>query len=254
MADSCKVHTNIWSYNVVQHLCYTMQACHGRIHFLWGHIVHITSTDKAFHHDNIPSATDTRKLFSTFKSLLIPSPLPPATSLTTDTFAAFFTDKVAAINSQFSDLPTQTLLHSFFIWTSLNLLLLVFHLPLSQRTRFLSFLQTGSHSISCPLDPILSSPSFYRAQLLLDPCDSNHTCGQCFTDYGYISSPPSNKLTYHCCSKTLCSLPFVDNYGPVSFLSSLNILNKLSSKRSQNFSQHNLFDSEQPGFKSGHST
>lgn len=115
MADSCKVHTNIWSYNVVQHLCYTMQACHGRIHFLWGHIVHITSTDKAFHHDNIPSATDTRKLFSTFKSLLIPSPLPPATSLTTDTFPAFFTDKVAANSSQFSDLPTQTLLHSFFI-------------------------------------------------------------------------------------------------------------------------------------------
>ena len=64
------------------------------------------SIKKAFYIDKIHSTTDTRKLFSTFKTLLNPPPPPPATNLTTDTFASFFTDKVAAISKQLTEMPT----------------------------------------------------------------------------------------------------------------------------------------------------
>lgn len=46
------------------------------------------------YHDKINSATDTWKLFSTFKSLHYPSPPSPANSLPADVFASHFTYKV----------------------------------------------------------------------------------------------------------------------------------------------------------------
>src|SRR4029434_2607857 len=58
----------------------------------------ITAAKKTFFNDK------TRKLFSTFKTLLFPPPPPPATNLTADNFASFFTEKVAAIGKQFDQL------------------------------------------------------------------------------------------------------------------------------------------------------
>ena len=64
----------------------------------------ITAAKKTFFNDKINGATDARKLFSTFKTLLYPPPPPPATNLTADNFASFFTEKVAAIGKQFDQL------------------------------------------------------------------------------------------------------------------------------------------------------
>src|SRR4029434_109718 len=63
-----------------------------------------TAAKKTFFNDKINGATDARKLFSTFKTLLYPPPPPPATNLTADNFASFFTEKVAAIGKQFDQL------------------------------------------------------------------------------------------------------------------------------------------------------
>ena len=59
----------------------------------------ITAAEKTFYKDKINSATE---LFFIFKTLLYPP--PPATNLTADTFASFFTEKVAAIRNQFNQL------------------------------------------------------------------------------------------------------------------------------------------------------
>ena len=53
----------------------------------------VTAAKKDFYNDEIHSATDSHKLFFDFKSLLLTSPPPPATNLTADKFASFFTDK-----------------------------------------------------------------------------------------------------------------------------------------------------------------
>jgi len=66
----------------------------------------VTDAKKSFYIDKIHSTTDTPKLFYTFKTLLTLPLLPPATNLTADTFASFFTDKMAAISKQFTELPT----------------------------------------------------------------------------------------------------------------------------------------------------
>src|SRR4029434_8817292 len=44
----------------------------------------ISAAKKTFFNDKINGATDARKLFSTFKTLLYPPPPPPATNLTAD--------------------------------------------------------------------------------------------------------------------------------------------------------------------------
>ena len=62
----------------------------------------ITSAKIMFYQQKIDNAKDSRQLFSTFKSLLHPPPLPPTTSLVADDFASFFLNKVANISAQFT--------------------------------------------------------------------------------------------------------------------------------------------------------
>ncbi|KAL7830349.1 hypothetical protein SRHO_G00314760 [Serrasalmus rhombeus] len=61
----------------------------------------LTTPKAEFYHSKINSLTDSRKLFATFNTLL--NPPPPATCLTADALTSFFTGKVAAISSQFTD-------------------------------------------------------------------------------------------------------------------------------------------------------
>ncbi|KAL7872230.1 hypothetical protein SRHO_G00072130 [Serrasalmus rhombeus] len=63
----------------------------------------LTTAKAEFYHSKINSLTDSRKLFATFNTLLNPPPPPLVTCLTADALASFFTGKVAAINSQFTD-------------------------------------------------------------------------------------------------------------------------------------------------------
>uniref|UniRef100_A0A3Q1J0I9 C-type lectin domain-containing protein n=1 Tax=Anabas testudineus TaxID=64144 RepID=A0A3Q1J0I9_ANATE len=62
----------------------------------------VTRAKTEYYQDKLSNTTDTRKLFSTFKSLLYPPPPSPPTCLTPDDFASFFTNNVAAITSQFA--------------------------------------------------------------------------------------------------------------------------------------------------------
>lgn len=66
----------------------------------------VTTAKKAYYNEKISNTTDSRKLFSTFKSLLNPPPPPAAADLNPDNFATFFTEKVANISKQFSDPPS----------------------------------------------------------------------------------------------------------------------------------------------------
>ena len=53
------------------------------------------------------SASNSRKLFSLFSSLLTPPPPPPLSSLTADYFATYFTKKVKNIRPSFTPMPIQ---------------------------------------------------------------------------------------------------------------------------------------------------
>src|SRR4029434_2438191 len=106
----------------------------------------ITAAKKTFFNDKINGATDARKLFSTFKTLLYPPLPPPATNLTADTFASFFTEKVAAIGKQLNQLsppPKGTTIH-FSLFPSF--------IPLSESE--VSKILTGSRPTTCRLDPL----------------------------------------------------------------------------------------------------
>src|SRR4029434_9383993 len=106
----------------------------------------ITAAKKTFFNDKINGATDARKLFSVFKTLLYPPPPPPATNLTADNFASFFTEKLAAIGKQFNQLspPPKGKTVNGSLFPSFT------HLTESEVSKIL----TGSRPTTCPLDPI----------------------------------------------------------------------------------------------------
>src|SRR4029434_1706619 len=106
----------------------------------------ITAAKKTFFNDKINGATDARKLFSTFKTLLYPPPPPPATNLTADAFASFFTEKVAAIRKQFGQLSLPPK------GTTVNGSSFPSFIPLTESE--VSKILTGSRPTTCPLDPI----------------------------------------------------------------------------------------------------
>lgn len=98
---------------------------------------------------------------------------------------SIFTDKVAAINSQFSDSPTQRLSH-----TSSELLPLSFSKPTASYYSFTSFSEDevskfiSSHPTSCPVNPFPKFPTLLHA---IAPTIVTATGrGQCFINYGYI--------------------------------------------------------------------
>ncbi len=67
-------------------------------------------TAKSSHfHNKINSAPNMHNFFRTFNSLLCPPSPPPTTSMTTDDFVTFFTDKTRTISWQFSPPHTQDL-------------------------------------------------------------------------------------------------------------------------------------------------
>src|SRR4029434_1709823 len=104
----------------------------------------ITAAKKTFFNDKINGATDARKLFSTFKTLLYPP--PPATNLTADNFASFFTEKVAAIGKQFDQLSPPPK------GATVNGSSFLSFIPLSE-----SEILTGSRPPTCPRDPTPSN-------------------------------------------------------------------------------------------------
>ena len=207
----------------------------------------VTAAKKAFYHDKINNATDTKKLFSTFKSLLNPPPPPPPTNLTADTFAAFFTNKVAAISSQFSNQSTQvpspslsTPTASFSSFT-----------PLSEAE--VSKLLTDSRPTSCLLDPIPTT--LLQAITPTIVTATTHVVNASLTRGTFPTAFKQAQVTPLLKKPSLAPTQ-VENYRPVSLLPFLSkAIERAVFKQVTGFlTQNNLLDSNQSGFRSGHST
>ncbi|KAK1785744.1 hypothetical protein P4O66_003102 [Electrophorus voltai] len=120
----------------------------------------VRSAKSSYYRENFKSsASDPRKLFTIFPSLLNPSPPPPSSSLTPEDFITFFDEKVAAIRQSFSSVPTPpTNGHSP---TSNSL---TSFSPLSRD----EILLTSSNPTTCLLDPIPSA-MFQTIKQVHDP-------------------------------------------------------------------------------------
>ncbi|XP_049330258.1 uncharacterized protein LOC111194348, partial [Astyanax mexicanus] len=207
----------------------------------------VTAAKSSFYKRKLEeSASDPRKLFTIFSSLLNPPTPQPPTTLSPDDFVNFFKEKVANIRQSFppaSNLPTKLYLpHS----TSLS------HFSLLSTDEILHLLHSNNPT-TCPLDPLPSSLFQTIAPDLLPFI--THIINTSLSS-GHVPSTFKTARVVPILKKpTLDSLD-VGNYRPVSLLSFLSkvleraVYNQLSLFLTQN----NLQDPNQSGFKPAHST
>ncbi|KAK2899414.1 hypothetical protein Q8A73_012543 [Channa argus] len=198
-----------------------------------------------YYQEKLSNTSDTRKLFSTFKSLIYPPSPPPSTSLTADNFSDFFNNKVAAISSQFS--PPDDDIHL----TSSNTALLSSFAILTEDD--VSTLLLSNHPTTCTLDPIPSTLLQAVAPALMPAItqviNTSLKTGTFPTSFKQALITPLLK-------KPSLDPSVVENYRPVSLLPFLAktmeqaVFNQLSDFLSKN----NLLNVNQSGFKRGHAT
>ncbi len=184
-------------------------------------------------------------LFKTFFSLLCPPPPPPSSTLTADDFGTFFINKTTNLTAQFS--TPQSVKHIL----PANINSFTYFSPLSEAE--ISKLILSSHPTTCPLDPIPShllqaiSPAVVPA-LTHIVNTSLHT--------GIF--PSAFKLAHitPLLKKPTLNPTLLGNYRPVSLLPFIAktlervVFNQVTAFLTQN----NLLDSNQSGYRSGHST
>uniref|UniRef100_A0A673XCE1 Reverse transcriptase domain-containing protein n=1 Tax=Salmo trutta TaxID=8032 RepID=A0A673XCE1_SALTR len=202
----------------------------------------VSAAKATFYHSKFQaSASNPRKLFATFSSLLNPPP-----SLSADDFVNHFEKKVDDIRSLFAKSnDTAGPAH-----TALPCALTSFS-PLSPDE--ISRLVTAGRPTTCPLDPIPSSLlqtiSGDLLPYLTSLINSSLTTG-------YVPSVFKRARVAPLLKKPTLDPSNVNNYRPVSLLSFLSktleraVLGQLSCYLSQN----DLLDPNQSGFKTGHST
>uniref|UniRef100_A0A8C1RWH7 Reverse transcriptase domain-containing protein n=1 Tax=Cyprinus carpio TaxID=7962 RepID=A0A8C1RWH7_CYPCA len=199
----------------------------------------------SYYHDKINNCCDARTLFKTFSSLLNPPPPPPQSTLTADDFAVFFTNKTRTISDQFStpqteDNFTTTNAHSFSSFS-----------PLSETD--VSKLILSSHPTTCPLDPIpthlLQAISSSVIPSLTHIINSSLHSGTFPSAFKQARVSPLLK-------KPSLNPALLENYRPVSLLPFIakTLERAVFNQLSMFLVQNNLLDSNQSGFKSGHST
>ncbi|KAM9513480.1 uncharacterized protein ACWYII_046907 isoform 1-T1 [Salvelinus alpinus] len=207
----------------------------------------VSAAKATFYHSKFQaSASNPRKLFATFSSLLNPPPPPPPSSLSADDFVNHFEKKVDDIRSSFAKSnDTAGSAH-----TALPCALTSFS-PLSPDE--ISRLVTAGRPTTCPLDPIPSSLlqtiSGDLLPYLTSLINSSLTAG-------YVPSVFKRARVAPLLKKPTLDPSDVNNYRPVSLLSFLSktleraVLGQLSCYLSQN----DLLDPNQSGFKTSHST
>ncbi|KAM9421447.1 uncharacterized protein ACWYII_021567 [Salvelinus alpinus] len=207
----------------------------------------VSAAKANFYHSKFQaSASNPRKLFATFSSLLNPPPPPPPSSLSADDFVNHFEKKVDDIRSSFAKSnDTAGSAH-----TALPCALSSFS-PLSPDE--ISRLVTAGRPTTCPLDPIPSSLlqtiSGDLLPYLTSLINSSLTAG-------YVPSVFKRARVAPLLKKPTLDPSDVNNYRPVSLLSFLSktleraVLGQLSCYLSQN----DLLDPNQSGFKTSHST
>ncbi|XP_072530520.1 uncharacterized protein, partial [Salminus brasiliensis] len=192
------------------------------------------------------SASDPRKLFTIFSSLLNPPTPPPPTTLSADDFVSFFEEKVDKIRRSFPPASTPLSRHCPPPPSSLTCFS-----PLS--TDDLLHLLTSNNPTTCPLDPV-PSPLFQTVAPNLLPfissiINSSLSSGQVPSAFKSARVVPILK------KPTLDSLD-IGNYRPISLLS---LLSKILERSVYNqlslfLTLNNLQDPNQSGFKAAHST
>uniref|UniRef100_A0A9J7XP41 Reverse transcriptase domain-containing protein n=1 Tax=Cyprinus carpio carpio TaxID=630221 RepID=A0A9J7XP41_CYPCA len=202
----------------------------------------VTSAKKTYYHNKINNSSNSRMLFKTFSSLLCPPPPPPASSLIADDFATFFINKIKNISAQFSTPQSikhisQTNIHSFTSFSSLS-------------EAEVSKLILSNHPTTCPLDPIPSPSSHFSCS-----CTAlTHIINTSLHTGVFPSSFRQARITPLLKKPTL-NPSLLENYRPVSLLPLIAktleraVFNQVSTFLTQN----NLLDSNQSGFRSGHS-
>ncbi len=204
----------------------------------------VSTAKRTYYHDKINNSPNSRMLFKTFSSLLCPPPASSST-LTAVDFATLFINKITNLTAQYSTpqsakhiLPAN--IHSF---TSFS--------PLSEAE--ISKLILSSHPTTCLLDPIPShllqaiSPAVVPA-LTHIVNTSLHT--------GIFPSAFKQARITQLLKKPTLNPILLGNYRPVSLLPFIAktlervVLNQVTAFLTQN----NLLDSNQSGFRSGHST
>ncbi len=184
-------------------------------------------------------------LFKTFSSVLCPPPPSPSLTLTADDFAKFFIYKITNLTAQFS--TPQTVKH---ILTA-NIHSFTFFSPLSEAE--FSKLILSNHPTTCPLDRIPShllqaiSPTVVPA--LTHIVNTSLHTGVFPSAFKQVCITPLLK-------KSTLNPTLLGNYRPVSLLPFIVktlkrvVLNQVSAFLTQN----NFLDSNQSGFRSGHSS
>ncbi|KAM9570281.1 uncharacterized protein ACWYII_042121 [Salvelinus alpinus] len=207
----------------------------------------VSAAKATFYHSKFQaSASNPRKLFATFSSLLNPPPPPPPSSLSADDFVNHFEKKVDDIRSSFAKSnDTAGSAH-----TALPCALTSFS-PLSPDE--ISRLVTAGRPTTCPLDPIPSSLlqtiSGDLLPYLTSLINSSLTAG-------YVPSVFKRARVAPLLKKPTLDPSDVNNYRPVSLLSFLSktLERAVLGQLSRYLSQNDLLDPNQSGFKTSHST
>ncbi|KAM9427150.1 uncharacterized protein ACWYII_040297 [Salvelinus alpinus] len=207
----------------------------------------VSAAKATFYHSKFQaSASNPRKLFATFSSLLNPPPPPPPSSLSADDFVNHFEKKVDDIRSSFAKSnDTAGSAH-----TAPPCALTSFS-PLSPDE--ISRLVTAGRPTTCPLDPIPSSLlqtiSGDLLPYLTSLINSSLTAG-------YVPSVFKRARVAPLLKKPTLDPSDVNNYRPVSLLSFLSktLERAVLGQLSRYLSQNDLLDPNQSGFKTSHST
>ncbi len=203
----------------------------------------VSTAKRTYYHDKINNSPNSRMLFKTFSSLLCPP--PPSSTLTADYFTTFFINKITNLTAQFS--TPQSVKHIL----PANINSFTYFSPLSEAE--VSKLILSSHPTTCPLDPIPShllqaiSPAVVPA-LTHIVNTSLHT--------GIFPSAFKQARITPLLKKPTLNPTLLGNYRPVSLLPFIaKTLERVMFNQVTAFlTQNNLLDSNQSGFRSGHST
>ena len=203
----------------------------------------VSAAKATFYHSKFQaSASNPRKLFATFSSLLNP---PPPSSLSADDFVNHFEKKVDDIRSSFAKSnDTAGSAH-----TALPYALTSFS-PLSPDE--ISRLVTAGRPTTCPLDPIPSLLQTISGDLLpylTSLINSSLTAG-------YVPPVFKRARVAPLLKKPTLDPSDVNNYRPVSLLSFLSktLERAVLGQLYRYLSQNDLLDPNQSGFKTSHST
>ncbi len=204
----------------------------------------VSTAKRTYYHDKVNNSPNSHMLFKTYSSLHLSSS-PPSSTLTADDFGTFFINKFTNLTAQFS--TPQSVKHIL----PANINSFTYFSPLSEAE--ISKLILSSHPTTCPLDPIPShllhaiSPAVVPA-LTHIVNTSLHT--------GIFPSAFKQARITPLLKKPNINPNLLGNYRPVSLLPFIAktlervVFNQVTAFLTQN----NLLDSNQSGFRSGHST